>query len=175
MTISRNCIAVAVGLLVAAGQAAGVGAQIINASSPTTATTGGSVQTAAGSVGTEQQQGGWLPVSWQSVSLPKVKMPKFSVPKISMPKWPTNADGSAVSPFAPITAGASKVSAGTKKAWQGAKEMFSFGSGEKTPRSIASANSSAEPSFWQRMAGKQPEPQGPQTVAEFMSQPRVGR
>ncbi len=170
MAISRSCVAVALGLLVAAGQVAVVDAQVIDALS----TTGEGVQTAAGSAETEEEQGGFLPVSWPSVSLPKISMPKITMPKISMPKWPTNADGSAISPLAPITAGTSKVSAGTKKAWEGAKEMLSFGSKEEATHSTLSAASSDEPSFWQRMTGRQPEPEGPQTVAEFMAQPRVG-
>lgn len=171
MTISRSCVAIAASLLVAAGQAVAVDAQIINSSS---SKSGDGVQTAVGTVETSEKQGGILPASWPSVSLPKIAMPKITMPKITMPKWPTNADGSAVSPMAPITAGASKVSAGTQKAWEGAKEMFSFGSQGEAAQPIASTATSAKPSFWQRMTGKQPEPEGPQTVAEFMSQPRVG-
>ncbi|MCH7751813.1 MAG: hypothetical protein IH898_06620 [Planctomycetes bacterium] len=169
MTISRKCVAVAVSLLVAAGQAVVVDAQIINASVPTSSE---GVQTAAGNAKTGEEQGGFLPVSWPSVSLPKVTMPKITMPKIPMPKWPTNADGSAVSPFAPITAGASKISAGTQKAWQGAKEMFGFGGKGEAARPAASPS---EPSLWQRMIGREPEPSGPRTVAEFMAQPRVGQ
>ncbi len=169
MTISRKCVVVAVSLLVAAGQAVVVDvqiteAQILNASVPTSSE---GVQTAAGNAKTGEEQGGFLPVSWPSVSLPKVTMPI-----ITMPKWPTNADGTAVSPFAPITAGASKISAGTRKVWEGAKEMFGYGDKSEAAQPAAYPS---EPSFWQRMTGREPEPSGPRTVAEFMAQPRVGQ
>lgn len=174
MAISRKCVAVAVSLLVAAGQAVVVDvqiteAQILNASVPTS---NEGVQTAAGNAKTGEEQGGFLPVSWPSVSLPKVPMPKMAMPKIPMPTWPTNADGSAVSAFTPITVGASKISAGTQKVWQGTKEMFGFGGKSEAARPAAY---SSEPSFWQRMTGREPEPSGPRTVAEFMAQPRVGQ
>ncbi len=179
MTILRTCVAVAVSLLVAAGQAVVVDvqvadAQIINASLPTSSE---GVQTAAGNAKTGEEQGEFLPVSWPSVSLPRITMPQFTMPQITMPqitmpKWPTNADGSAVSPFAPITAGASKISAGTRKVWEGAKEMIGFGSRSEAAQLAASPS---EPSFWQRMTGREPEPTGPRTIAEFMAQPRVGQ
>ena len=178
MTISRTCVAVAVSLLVAAGQAVVVDvqvadAQIINASLPTSSE---GVQTAAGNAKTGEEQGGFLPVSWPSVSLPRITMPQFTMPKITMPRWPTNADGSAVSPFAPITAGAGKISVGTQKAWEGAKEMFGFGSSSDSDGGAAQpAASPSEPSLWQRMISREPEPAGPRTVAEFMAQPRVGQ
>ena len=178
MTISRKCVAVVVSLLVAASQAVVVDvqiteAQILNASVPTSSE---GVQTAAGNPNTVEEQGGFLPVSWPSVSLPQVSMPKMTMPKIPMPTWPTNADGSAVSPFAPITAGASKISAGTRKAWEGAKEMFGFSSSfDSDGRATQLAAYPSEPSFWQRMTGREPEPTGPRTIAEFMAQPRVGQ
>lgn len=179
MTISRRCVAVAASLLVVAGQAIvvdvqNVNAQILNASVPTSS---GGVQTAVGNAEPGKEKGGFLPVSWPSISLPTITMPQIPMPQMSMPtitwpKWPTNADGSAVSPFAPITAGMSKISAGTQKAWEGAKEMFGYGANAEEEQPAAS---SSEPSFWQRMMGKQSEPSGPRTVAEFMAQPRVGQ
>jgi hypothetical protein len=165
MTISQKCVAFSVGLLVVLGQSVGVDAQVINASTPTSDE---GVQTAVGSTETGEEKDGFLPVSWPSISLPQITMPK-----ISMPKWPTNADGTSASPMAPISAGASKVSAGSRKAWQGAKEMFSFASREETPKSSTAVKTSDKPSFWQRIIGKKPEPEGPQTVAEFMAQPRI--
>jgi len=171
MTISQRIVALTVCLLFAVGQTTFADGQVINASSPAAAE---GIQTMAGNAESGEEQGGFLPVSWQSVSLPKVPMPKFSMPKITLPKWPTNSDGSAVSPMAPIAAGANKVSEGTKKVWEGTKEMFSFGSGEVNQQGTLPAKPPAKPSLWQRMMGSEPEPQGPQTVAEFMSQPRVG-
>ena len=146
-------------------------ARSINSSLPTSIE---GVQTAAGNAESGEEQGGILPVSWPSVSLPKITMPRVTMPKVTMPKWPTNADGSAVSPFAPITAGASKISAGTQKVWEGTKEMLGFGSKSEGAQPAVSAASPSEPSLWQRMIDRKPEPDGPQTVAEWMAQPRVG-
>jgi hypothetical protein len=165
MTISQKCVVFSLGLMVALGQLVAVDAQVIDASIPRS---NEGVQTAVDNTETGEEKGGFLPVSWPSISLPKITMPK-----IPMPKWPTNADGSSVSPMAPISAGASKVSAGSRKAWQGAKEMFSFTSREEIPKPSTAAKASVKPSFWQRLTGKKPEPKGPQTVAEFMSQPRI--
>ena len=47
-------------------------------------------------------------------------MPKITMPKIEMPKMPAD-------PLAPVKASARKVSDGTKKAWEGTKELFTFG------------------------------------------------
>jgi hypothetical protein len=167
MTISQGCVVVSLGLLVALNQTVVVDAQVFNASLPTT---DGGVQTAEVSEQPGEEKSGFLPVSWPSVSLPKVSMPK-----IKMPKWPTNTDGSAVSPFTPISAGASKLSAGTRKAWAGTMGFFSFDKDEEAQLPSAASSSSTEPSFWERMTGKTPQPEGPQTVAEFMTQPRVGQ
>ncbi len=169
MTISRILLVVAVCLLVCA-PAAVVEAQVLNSSAPNS-TEG--VQPAVGIAEAESEHDGFMPASWPSIPLPTITMPKLTMPKLSMPKWPTHADGTPISPFTPITAGASKVSAGTKKVWEGTKEMFSFGAKDEVaqPRLPAAAN--AQPSLWQRMTGQEPEPTGPQTVAEWMSQPRL--
>jgi hypothetical protein len=59
------------------------------------------------------------PFGW--LTMPKVTMPKLTMPKIEMPKMPED-------PLMPFKAGARKVSDGTKKAWEGTKEIFTFGS-----------------------------------------------
>ena len=54
--------------------------------------------------------------------------------------------------------------------------MFTFGGSKPAEQSAAHSNAAKQPSFFQRMFGgeaKKPEPQGPQTVAEFMKQPRL--
>lgn len=130
------------------------------------------VQPAVGAEGADEV----TTTSWFSmpkVTMPKITMPKLSMPKLALPKWPTNSDGIAASPFAPISAGANKVTEGTKKAWEGTKEMFSFGGDDAAPKTRAPGQPQAEPSLWQRLTGKQPEPTGPQTVGEWMSQPRL--
>jgi hypothetical protein len=96
-----------------------------------------------------------------------LKMPTITMPKISMPKMPAD-------PLAPIKSSAKKVSDGGKKAWEGTKEIFRGGKAEEPTARVA--NASEAPSLWDRMTGKakEPEPQGPATVTEWMKQPRVG-
>jgi hypothetical protein len=96
-----------------------------------------------------------------------IKKPSISMPKISFPKMPAD-------PLAPLKSSARKVSDGTKRAWEGTKELFTFG-GSKNEQPQARVASAAEPpSMWQRMFGAdQPKNEGPATVGEWMSQPRV--
>jgi hypothetical protein len=96
-----------------------------------------------------------------------LKMPKITMPKIEMPKMPAD-------PFAPVKASARKVGEGTRKAWEGTKELFTFG-GSKTAEQPTErvASRPDQPSVWSRMfGGAEKEPEGPQTVADFMRQPR---
>lgn len=114
---------------------------------------------------------------WSKLSMPKLSMPKVSMPKLSMPSWPKNEDGIAKSPFTPISQGVSSgmqaISTGTSKAWQGTKNMFTFGGDEaKTKATPVATSSTPRRSLWDRIKGEEPEPDGPQTVAEWMSQPR---
>jgi hypothetical protein len=93
-----------------------------------------------------------------------IKMPKITMPKIEMPKMPAD-------PLKPIKVSARKVSDGTKKAWEGTKELFTFGGKAEQP--VARTASAAEPpSMWQRMFGGAEEERAPQSVAEWMNQPR---
>lgn len=96
-----------------------------------------------------------------------LKMPTVTMPKITMPKMPAD-------PLAPIKSSAKKVSDGGKRAWEGTKEIFRGGKAEEPAARVA--NASEAPSLWDRMTGnaKEPEPQGPATVTEWMKQPRVG-
>ena len=107
-----------------------------------------------------QQTGGW-----PSLPLPKISMPKIPMPKIAMPDF---------SPItSPIKSGFGKVSSGTKNAWEGTKEMFTFGNGE-THQTEAPPAKPTKQGFWGRLFSPEPEkPDGPQTVAEWMAQPRV--
>ena len=103
---------------------------------------------------TETSPFGWLP-------MPKITMPKLTMPKVEMPKLPENA-------FGPMKESAGKVMSGTKKAWQGTKELFSFGSGsskDTNPR-VASRE---KPSAWSQLFKGPEEPQPPRTIGEFMS------
>jgi hypothetical protein len=98
-----------------------------------------------------------------------LQMPKVTMPKITMPKMPAD-------PLAPVKTSAKKVSDGTKKAWEGTKEIFTLGGGGTTQTAARpSGSSKAQPSFWKRLFGgeQKKEPEGPQTVAEWMAQPRI--
>jgi hypothetical protein len=96
-----------------------------------------------------------------------IKMPKITMPKITMPKMPAD-------PLAPIKASARKVSDGTKRAWEGTKEMFTFGRGKTAEEPAARVASAEQPSVWSRMfGGAEQEPEPPQTVADWMAQKRV--
>jgi len=93
--------------------------------------------------------------------------------------WASAGESSAAKPsmFAPLTTGAQKISAGSKKAWDGAKEMFSFGRGQSGSQTPSTASRKVEnakkgPSLWDRMFTLK-EPEGPKTVAEWMAQPRL--
>jgi hypothetical protein len=125
-----------------------------NAANPTSAVDGAAAA-AQETTPTPHSPWGWL------------QMPKVTMPKITMPKMPENA-------FAPVKASAKKVSDGTKKAWEGTKEIFTLG-GDKPAKPAASSAAEPKEPFWKRMFGgeEKKEPEGPQTVAEWMSQPRL--
>lgn len=99
-----------------------------------------------------------------------IKMPKITMPKIEMPRMPAD-------PLAPIKSSARKVGDGTKKAWEGTKELFAGGSKEPSAQQGPTrvATQGKPPSMWQRMFGPKEEPkeEGPRTVAEWMAQPRL--
>lgn len=95
---------------------------------------------------------------WGGIPLPKLTMPKLTMPDMS-------------SVTAPFKSGYNKVTAGTKSAWEGTKEMFSFGGG-----SNAQQTNSSQPKqgLWERLTTPDPpKNDGPQTVGEWMSQPRL--
>ncbi len=103
----------------------------------------------------EVRQTGW----------PSIPLPKISMPKIWMPDF---------SPITrPVKSGYNKVTSGTKRAWEGTKEMFTFG-GSESKETVSKQSSQQQPGFWSRMFASEPEqPSGPQTVGEWMAQPRL--
>ena len=128
-------------------------AQIINAPSEAKSSTpiGGAPQMYHD---TQVKQTGW----------PSIPMPKITMPKITMP------DMTYIT--APIKSGYTKVSTGTKKVWEGTKEMFTFGGGDKQ----ASTSQSTQPphGFWGSLFSSEPkQDEGPKTVGEWMAQPRL--
>ena len=172
MTISKFCLALI---------ACPVLALLLVAESPAQVLSPDAVATSpvdSGVVGTDKTaQAAESDGFWSAIKMPKVTMPKISMPKVSFPSWPKDENGIAKSPFQPITAGmksgVSKISSGTKKAWEGTKELFTFGGDEKASAAASSQQPSERVSVWDRIRGKEPEPAGPQTVAEWMSQPRI--
>ena len=109
--------------------------------------------------------------SWPSIPLPKLTMPQITLPRL----WPSEEDDRPAL-LSPFVAGATKISEGTKKAWEGAKEIFSVGNG-KTAASSPAPAAEPKPSIWKRLIGRAPEKEtandGPKTVGEFMSQKRL--
>jgi hypothetical protein len=106
---------------------------------------------------TEETGGAW---SW-------IKKPSFTMPKVAFPKMPAD-------PLAPIKNSAKKVGDGTKKAWEGTKEMFSFGGSKQEDAGTRVASAGEAPSMWQRMFGQEEKKdEGPATVGEWMNQKRV--
>lgn len=93
-----------------------------------------------------------------------LQMPKITMPTLTMPKVLSN-------PLAPFKAGAKKVTDGTKRAWEGTKEIFH--GGDKAADGSVSRQE-PQPSMWKRMfgGGEKPQDDGPQTIAQFMAQPR---
>lgn len=102
-----------------------------------------------------RQTGGW----------PSIPLPKITMPKVWMPD---------MSPITgPVKSGFHKVSSGTKRAWEGTKEMFTFGGEEATP-SGSRQSAQQEQGFWSKMFTAEPDPSSaPQTVGEWMAQPRL--
>jgi hypothetical protein len=95
--------------------------------------------------------------AWPSIPLPKITMPKISMPDMSVITTP-------------VKAGYGKVTEGTKKAWEGTKEIFTFGKDDSAP----TARSQPKEGFWKRMFTSEPDKNdGPQTVGEWMAQPRL--
>jgi hypothetical protein len=95
--------------------------------------------------------------AWPSIPLPKITMPKISMPDMSVITTP-------------MKAGYGKVTEGTKKAWEGTKEIFTFGKGD----TAAVSHSQPKESIWKRMFSSEPDKNdGPQTVGEWMAQPRL--
>lgn len=145
-----------------------VRAQILDA--PVAAT--GDVAQAKGEFGDGELAEGIKRVSW----LPTITMPKFTMPSITMPKmpalWPSESTDGSPALLAPFAAGFGKLSAGTKNAWAGTKDMFSVFQGSDS-KGQSRSTASAKPSFWQRLLTRAPGSETPQTVSEFMKQERA--
>lgn len=149
MTIARHAFLSSIILTILLSACPTVTAQAIKASSGKNGAPGGAPQM--------HQDSAVKQAAWPSIPMPKITMPKISMP-----------DMSAIT--APVKSGYSKVTAGTKNAWEGTKEMLTFGKGD----SAGQTSSQQKPGFWGKLFPSAPaEPDGPQTVGEWMSQPRL--
>ncbi|MEM8944514.1 MAG: hypothetical protein AAGD11_04960 [Planctomycetota bacterium] len=156
--MSKRLLQIAIAAVLSTSLASSSAAQVFNAPIPQS---NPAVQPAVGpapSTGAVEQTGWGIP-------MPKITMPKVTMPKLTMP----NMD----SVTAPIKSGFGKVSAGSKKAWEGAKEMLTFGDKGANKETVNRATAPKQPSLWQKLTTRKTEPQVPQTVGEFMSQPRL--
>ncbi|MCH2115455.1 MAG: hypothetical protein MK171_11175 [Pirellulales bacterium] len=130
----------------------------------------GNVEQAGGSIPAGDAAGSTWQASWWKVTLPKITMPTMTMPTMTMPKI-AMPDMSKI--FRPVTSGFHEVVTGSKKVWEGTKQMFAFrgggANGASTPREQAEPKSS----FWGRLLNWSAEPAAPQTVGEWMSQSRV--
>jgi len=146
-------------------QAVVLHAQVFN---PPAAQPNVGVQQAGGPTAVTQtgavEQTGWG-LAMPKLTMPTITMPKLTMPKITMPNM--------IAVTGPFKSGFSKVTSGTKKAWEGTKEMLSFGKNNTAATSRSRSTGQQQPSFWQRLLVRESEAKIPQTVGEFMSQPRL--
>ena len=143
-------------------QSAPVDAQILPALPPSPAN---GVQQAGGDVTAGQSTVEVEQTSWPKITMPKITMPKITTPKATMPDFSKM--------MSPVNAGYQKVTAGSKKAWEGTKEMFPFGESSNPSTNTPPTTTLPKQSFLQKLIGRSPEPAAPQTVGEWMSQPRI--
>ena len=172
MAISKYCLAIIASMTLMLGQVASATAQVLSPDAVTSISPTTPLETTPTAETDPESKDG----AWSKMSMPKMSLPKLSMPKLSMPSWPKNEDGIAMSPFTPITegmsAGARKISAGTKKAWNGTKGLFSFGGEKKEQPQSTYVAEKPRTSLWDKLKGQPEEPQVPETMVEWMSQPR---
>ena len=109
-----------------------------------------------------------------TITLPKPTLPRFDWARAN--KRDVEPDGAGQpsrvarwwnSSTAALASGAEKFSTGTKKAWQGAKQMLRRDDREKN------SSRKSESSVWQRLFAPQAESNEPRTIKEFMAQKRI--
>ena len=113
MTFARFCLTTTLGVCVAVTSTHMVQGQILGTE---TESAGAEVQQAGGPT---EDLSEISQTSWPSIPLPKLTMPQITMPRL----WPSEEDDRPAL-LAPFVAGASKVSEGSKKAWEGGKRHF---------------------------------------------------
>lgn len=123
-------------------------------------------------------------VSWPRFQMPEIPKPHLPRPQL-MPErkqtqnvrnaWvPRQANRGRPSPWNLISSGAQRVSDGTRAAWHKTVDVLT--PGDHTSPNPRVAQGPSQPPLWKRMFGlSQSQPQGPQTVTEWMAQERPGR
>jgi hypothetical protein len=117
-------------------------------------------------------------VSWPRVQMPKPKLPPSPFPSRSDIDKARNSwvepspDPAKPSPLQAMKQGASRVKLSTRNAWD--KTVDVFKPGEPTQAESSRVARGNNRPFWKRMLFVEPiEPEGPQTVTEWMAQDRV--
>jgi hypothetical protein len=119
-----------------------------------------------------------------TVTWPEFQMPQL--PKLQLPFWAReetvdqtrnawvekSPNPSTPSPWQAMTDGAQRVSTSTKAAWRKTVDIFTPGDNSAPAPSRRLARRE-EPSIWGRIFAGEPEPEGPQTVTEWMGQERI--
>jgi hypothetical protein len=131
----------------------------------------------------EPEQSWMIDSPLAKVSWPRLHMPEMPKPVLPRP-WPKRSEVEAArnawveenpqeeqpSPLQALNDGANRVKSSTRAAWD--KTVDALTPGESRPKSSRVARRGAQQSWWRRMFLPE-EPQGPQTVTEWMAQDRV--
>lgn len=112
-----------------------------------------------------------------NIGWPKVEMPKFSW------KLPFGDKDPNVAPKAPsenpVSGALDSVASASKKAANKVRNVWGSAISKLTPGGDSPAGTQVAkdegPGFWSRMFGPDPEPQGSQTVTQFLAQERPGK
>jgi len=174
MLAKRVLLALVLSWVVNATTAPSALAQIIDAPIPPS---GNAVVQATGDFDQSELAGGVKQTAWPSIAWPTITMPKLTMPTMTMPKlpplWPSNSDSDSPALLSPFVAGYAKVSAGARKTWEGTKDLFTVFQNGDSSQPTSQRALKPKTSFWQRLTTRKQEPKVPQTVGEFMRQPRL--
>jgi len=168
MIATRTVLTFALGWVIASVTTPTGFAQIINAPNPSS---GNTVTQATGDFDNTELSGGVKQTAWPSIPWPTITMPKITMPKLP-PLWPSDSNSDSPALLQPFVVGYSKVTAGGKKAWEGTKDLFSVFQSKAALKTTTQNSSKPKTSIWQRLTTRKQKPQTPQTVGEFMRQPR---
>ncbi len=124
--------------------------------------------------------------------LAKVSWPRFKMPEVPTPRlpdaqlWPKKSQSDSnrnawlapdsgakrSSPLEAMTSGARRVADGSRTAWSKTVDLLT--PGERSRNSSRVARRDTQPPWWKRMfAAEDQQPEGPQTVTEWMAQERL--